>query len=246
MSPKLRIDSVRHTTRRPAATLVGLTMTALVGLAGEAPASAATETRTTLSSTTATSSFGQPVSFVATVRGARPGSGTVMFTSDGVPISGCEAVALKSDITRIKIAESRATCTTSSLPVGTHSIIAWFSGSLTVAASNSQPLTHTVNKAVTAIRASCSPNPVIYPDRATCTATVTSQYFTPTGKVTWSTSGRGYFVSSACVLERGTCSVPYKPSAADVGWTGGINIRAAYLETAEYTASSTTTSLAVR
>ena len=96
----------------------------------------------------------------------------------------------------------------------------------------------------TAVSVSCSPNPVVYPNAAQCTAVVGSDYTTPSGKVSWTTSGNGYFPSTACELATGRCTVSYRPAAGDVN--ANITIQATYLGNANHYGSSASALLAVR
>jgi hypothetical protein len=108
--------------------------------AGAAPL--ATTTALALSSGANPSAAGSSVAFTASVTGSSP-AGTVQFTASGTTIAGCSAVALSgSGNTRT------ATCTTSALAVGTHALVAQYSGNATNAGSTSAALSHTV--AVTA------------------------------------------------------------------------------------------------
>lgn len=77
---------------------------------------------TTVVSSKNPSTKGQSVTFTATVAPAGPPvpTGSVTFTSNGTTISGCSAVALTASRT--------ALCTTSSLPTGTDSVKAAYSG----------------------------------------------------------------------------------------------------------------------
>ncbi|MGA3212465.1 MAG: Ig-like domain-containing protein, partial [Terriglobales bacterium] len=77
---------------------------------------------TTVTSSLDPSMVGQSVTLTATVTPAGPPTptGTVDFTSLGTTISGCSEVELSSSRT--------ATCTTSTLPVGTDAIVASYSG----------------------------------------------------------------------------------------------------------------------
>ena len=83
---------------------------------------------------TPTAALGQSISFTATVN---PGGavGTVGFYDSGAVIAGCEAVA---------VAGATATCNTSALAVGVHSIAAGYSGNTTFAASLSTGVTQTI------------------------------------------------------------------------------------------------------
>jgi hypothetical protein len=76
-------------------------------------------TTTTLVSSLNPSTWGQSVTFTATVSGFSP-TGTVGFTANGTPISGCSAVTLSSSFA--------AACSTSTVPAGTNAIVATYSG----------------------------------------------------------------------------------------------------------------------
>jgi large repetitive protein len=80
------------------------------------------QTTTTVGSSANPSGFGESVTFTATVT-ATDGDGTVAFSADSNPISGCGAQTL----TPSGDAE-QATCTTSALTIGKHPIAAVYSG----------------------------------------------------------------------------------------------------------------------
>ena len=85
------------------------------------------------------STYGEQVTFTATVTGANGGSptGTVSFTDDKNPITGCTAVTL---VQQPQLNDSIATCTTSTLAVGSHTIAGTYSGDTNFAKStNSIP-----------------------------------------------------------------------------------------------------------
>lgn len=92
-------------------------------------------TTTALASSANPSVVGSSVTFTATVTGSAP-TGSVAFTADGVAISGCNAVAL---------AASSAACSTSSLVVGLHSIVASYGGDASNQPSTSSTLSQQVN-----------------------------------------------------------------------------------------------------
>jgi hypothetical protein len=119
-------------------------------------------TTTDLSSSQNPSTFGQSVTFTATVTGASPG-GTVNFLADKATIGACGAQPLSG---------ATATCTTSSLGLGGHSIIAVYSGDTNNVASGSPILTQTVYQASTTALDS-SQNPSTFGQSVTFTATVT-------------------------------------------------------------------------
>ncbi len=233
-----------------AAALASLALTTVIGLvspqsadARPTPAPSPILTTTTLERSTAGATYGTPVGFSAKVSGGRPDGGTVTFSANGQPIAGCEA---KPVVYEEWLGAGRAVCSTSALPAGSHSVVARFSGSFPYAASESAPVGVSITKASTVLQLSCSPNPVVYPQNTQCTARVSSAYAIPTGKVTWTTSGNGYFPSPGCELSAGACSVSYSPAAGDVNAPDDITITGTYVGTANFGASSSTVQLAVR
>ncbi len=96
------------------------------------PTTGATPVSTTIDSSSYTVSAGTPVTFTVNVmgNGATP-TGTVTFTSDGVTIGGCNALALSN---------GSITCTTSSLARGWHSIRGLYSGDATYSAGVAGPI----------------------------------------------------------------------------------------------------------
>jgi len=94
---------------------------------------ARTTTTTTLKSSENPSTQGDSVTFTAQVSGGTP-SGTVQFSVDGTVV---DTVSLATDGT--------ATYTTSGLSVGTHTIVAVYSGDNSFKGSSSDSLTQTVN-----------------------------------------------------------------------------------------------------
>ncbi len=93
-------------------------------------------TSTSVSSSLNPSTMGDNVTFTASVSGATP-TGTVGFTENGSPISGCSARP---------IGGGTATCAVSSLNVGTHAVVATYSGDgANEASSNAAaPLSQTI------------------------------------------------------------------------------------------------------
>ncbi|MBV9952957.1 MAG: Ig-like domain repeat protein, partial [Acidimicrobiia bacterium] len=79
---------------------------------------------------------GAPTTYTATVTASNL-SGTVLFTDDGNPISGCEAVAVSGS--------GQAQCAQTYSDVGSHSIVATYSGTAGVAVSSSATVTETVD-----------------------------------------------------------------------------------------------------
>jgi hypothetical protein len=127
-------------------------------------------TSTALTSGTNPSSTGANVTFTANVTATAPASGTrtgtVDFQAGGVDIVGCSAQAVP--------ASGKATCATSTLPVGASSITAIYSGDANFVASSAAPLTQTVNQGGTTTKVVSSLNPASTGVTVTFTATVTA------------------------------------------------------------------------
>jgi hypothetical protein len=96
-------------------------------------------TTTMLVSSLNPATVGATVTFTATVTGSNP-TGTVNFTDGGSSIAGCAAVALSGAGN-----SKTAACSTSSLAVGTHSIIASYGGDANNAGSSSAALSQVIN-----------------------------------------------------------------------------------------------------
>ena len=96
-------------------------------------------TTTSVASSANPSVFGASVTFTATVTGSAP-TGTVAFTDGGSSIAGCSAVALSGGGNT-----PTAACSSSSLSVGIHNIVAMYGGDANNAGSNSAPLSQVVN-----------------------------------------------------------------------------------------------------
>jgi hypothetical protein len=101
----------------------------------------AAQTTTSLASSLNPSTVGTSVTFTATVAGVAP-TGSVSFADGGNTIAGCSASALTG------VGNSRtAICTTTSIPWGSRSIVAVYSGDGSNAPSTSPGLSQVVNAA---------------------------------------------------------------------------------------------------
>ncbi len=102
---------------QPSTTWYGSTSNAVIQIVNPWYAST-----TTVSSSPNPSTVGQSVTFTASVgpSGSPYPTGTVSFTADAAPISGCTGLPLYYSL--------QVTCTTSSVPVGMNSIVASYSG----------------------------------------------------------------------------------------------------------------------
>ena len=125
---------------------------------------------TTLASAQNPSAAGQAVAFTAVISGYLP-KGTVNFTYDATPITGCSAVA---------VTAAQASCNAVLAVVGTHSIAAAYSGDNNNASSTSAPVLQVVLAATTTTVTS-SLNPSVLGQAVTLTATVVGTR--PTGTV---------------------------------------------------------------
>jgi hypothetical protein len=106
----------------------------------------AATTATTMASSSNPSSVGQNVTYTATVS-PTPDGGTVAFTDNGSPLTGCGAVT-------VNTSTGTAPCTTSYNAVGSHSIVASYSGDSNYAASSgslTQQVTTTVQESSPAV-----------------------------------------------------------------------------------------------
>ena len=131
-------------------------------------------TTTVLTSSPRPSTYGQSVTLQATVSAVSPGggipAGSVTF-KDGASSLGSAALN----------ASGQANLVTSSLIASTHTLSAVYEGSTNHQGSVSANLSHTVNKASTLTSLVTNPNPSVFGQTVTLTATVTVQ--TPGGGV---------------------------------------------------------------
>ena len=122
------------------------------------------------------SSFGQAVTFTATVQPSYSGtpSGNVTFFDGGNSLGS------------ISLSGASAQLTLANFSLGSHSINAKYSGDSNFTASTSAPVAQSVNQAATSTTVSSNANPSAYGQVVTFTATVAPGYNgTPTGNVTF-------------------------------------------------------------
>ena len=132
--------------------------------------------KTALASSLNPSSFGQSVTFNATVSPQFEGTvtGTVVFKDGGTTL-GSRTVS-----------GGKASFTLSSLHPGNHSITASYDGNIDLLSSTSAVVTQVVHKANTKTALTSSPNPSTSGQAVTFTATITPNFTgTPTGTVTF-------------------------------------------------------------
>lgn len=176
---------------------------------------------TSLTSSVNPSTFGQPVTFTATL------SSTSGLPADGETVTFLQGTTVLGTGT---LASGVATFTTSSLKAGTLSIKAAYAGDATFASSVSTALTQTVTKASTTTTLASSVNPSNVGQSVTFTATVNSGAGTPTGTVTFMSDGVSI---GNHALSGGVAVLTTKALAA-----GAHNITATYVGSPSYATST--------
>ncbi len=127
----------------------------------------------TLAQSAATTVYGIPVTFTATLTGpVDTPTGTVTFMDGATPIGTGT------------IASGVATFTTSALVVGSHPITAVYSGDAEFNPVTSSVVTHVVTQVAAVVTVTSSLNPDIYGDTITFTVNVAGVGVVPTGAVT--------------------------------------------------------------
>jgi len=182
-------------------------------------------TSVALASGTNPSAYNQPVTFTATVTSGTStvATGTVNFI-DGATTIGSGTLN----------ASGVATFTTSSLAVGTHSIVAGYLGDPNNPPENSPPLTQTVNPAASSVVVSSSTNPSTVTLPVTLTATVSGAFGgTPTGTVTFKA---GVYTLGTATLSNGVGSLNYAFQTA-----GTTSITATYSGDANFAGGTSPT-----
>lgn len=129
---------------------------------------------------------------------------------------------------------SCATTYTAAATPGTVEVIASYPGDSVHSADSATSSFTTVP-----VLLSCSPSSVVVGASTTCRARVYGT--SPTGLVTWSSSGSGKFSALTCKLSKGSCKVKYIPTSG----SSLVTITANYLGDTKNPASSATFSLTV-
>jgi hypothetical protein len=191
-------------------------------LANFVPNATPAATTTTLTSSLNPSTFGQSVTFTATVS-----------SSSGVPIGLVTFMDGAASIGTISLnASGQASLSTAALSVGNHTITAVYGGSLNFATSSSAPGTQTVNKAPSTTTIASTPNPSQLGQIVTFTATVSSTAGgVPTGTVTFREG----------TIDLGTASLNAAGQALFTTSTltiGSHNVKAFYNGDTSYTGSN--------
>ncbi|HME31507.1 MAG TPA: FG-GAP-like repeat-containing protein, partial [Terriglobales bacterium] len=191
-------------------------------------------TTTVVSSSQNPSQFNQPVTFTATVTSNDEGSpiGTVTFTDNGNQIPECASP--------INLVNNQAACTTSSLKLGSHTIIATYSGGGNFAPSmGTLNPSQVVNKATTqTVLIAVPPDQSTYLQLVTFTATVTGAFGgSPTGTVTFGDNGAPISNCTALPLAPIENASAASCSTATLA-VGGHTIAATYNDDSNFSGSS--------
>lgn len=183
---------------------------------------------TTLTSSLNPSNAGANVTFTATVGGAAP-SGTVTYTADGTTIAGCGALPLPTGSANSK----NTACSTSALSVGTHSIVATYSGDAANRTSASTTLSQTVSLGSQTIAFVPIPRQVLGNQPPMLSATASSglsvSFVTQTAAVC-TVSG-----SMLTLLKTGTCTIQaMQPGNATYAAAAPVNQSFAIMPAAQF------------
>jgi hypothetical protein len=186
-------------------------------------------TTTILTSSLNPSTFGQTVTFAATVSSSAA-TGTVTFF-DGSSTLGAGTLS-----------GGKATFSTSSLSVDTHSIKATYNGDANYAASGSAILVQSVGKAPTTTTVSSSPNPAVAWQPVTFTATVSPSSATGSVGFIYAFPPNGSAGGVACYavnkLSNGQVSCSTSSLASAVGGQGTLWITVTYSGDSNYGGST--------
>jgi hypothetical protein len=183
-------------------------------------------TTETLTSSLNPAMAGQSVIFTGQLSGASgTPTGAIQFL-DGTNLLSTQTVS----------GTGSATFSTSSLAVGSHTIIANYQPTGTFGASTAS-LTEAINGDTTSTALTCLPNSIAIGNTAQFTATVTSAYGTPTGSIVFADAGYPFATQG---LLSGTATITYTGSVAATH-----TITAAYMPTGSFATSAATCSVVV-
>ena len=183
-------------------------------------------TTTIVASGTNPSAFGQSVTFTATVSIVAPGTGTATGSvnfMDGTTLLGSGPLT-----------GGAATFSTSSLAAGSHAITAVYSGDTNFGGSTSATaVTQVVNKATTATSIASSPNPSLFGQSVTFTATVSAG-----GATTGTATGSVSFMDGTTTLKSVSLANGTATFSASTLAVGSHTITAVYAGDANFSTST--------
>jgi hypothetical protein len=188
-------------------------------------------TAATLDAAPNPSTFGEEVTFTATVtsdRGTPAGSVTFVDETTGDTLG-------TADLDENGV----ASLTTAALSGGTHVVTASYAGDANFAPSSGS-VTQTVNSAATATTLESSPNPSMFAEEVTFTVTVTSAAGTPGGTVTFVDETTGNTLGTVDLDENGAASITTAALSA-----GTHTVTATYAGSADFVPSSGSTTQTV-
>jgi phospholipase C len=209
--------------RRAAAIGLGVTLLAMLLAIPQGYASASAVTTTSLSASPNPSTYGQPVTFTATVS-----------SSSGTPTGKVKFVHGSATLGTVTLSKGVASYTIETLGAGTQSITAVYDGTAAYSGSTSAVWSQVVTQATSSVTLSSSLNPSAYGQSVTFTATVVPEFSgTPAGMVTFkngtATLGSATLASGVAVFTATTLSVAthsitavYHGNAAYAGSTSAI------------------------
>ena len=203
------------------------------------------DTTTTVTSSLNPTTFGQPVTFTATVSpssGSGAPTGQVTFTANGTQIG--------SPVTLTTVSGTQqASITTSTLAVGSDSIVATYSGDTNFNNSASAALTQNVGKAGTTTSLTSSLNPSAFGFFVTFTATVSGTGGNPTGTVTFldggNSIGTGTLSGGQATFATSTLTAGNHTITANYGGDSNFNASTGSLTGNPQVVSKVTTTTAV-
>jgi pectin methylesterase-like acyl-CoA thioesterase len=196
-------------------------------------------TTVSLGSSAVSSAFGAATTFTANVTPA----------SAGMPTGTAQFFDGENSLATVPIdATGRASFSTSSLPVGAHSITVQYSGDTNFTSSTSSPASIIITPGVTSLTLTLSSSTAVYGSPITATATISFVApATPTGTIMFSVDGTG---SSPVAVAQGTASLPLAVLNAGIhtitaAYSGDINFTASTANsvTLNITQASTAVSL---
>ena len=161
----------------------------------------------TLTSSLNPSTYGQSVTFTATIPPAA--TGTMQFLDNGVAMGS--PVAVVSGV---------ATYTTSAITVGTQAITAYYSGDSNYSPATSLPVNQVVNSTATVTQISSSLNPSTYGSPVTFSSSVNSNGTNPapTGTVTFFDGTTNIGSSPVATTASTTNLLPYSQNTTQATW----------------------------
>jgi len=199
-------------------------------------------TTTTLSSSQNPANVGQSVTLTATVTTTAPGVGTAtgnVTFKDGGSTLGTGALD----------ATGTATFTTSTLTVGNHNITAEYAGDAQREGSTSAILVQSITQIATTTTLTAAPNPSVFGQAVTFTATVASAGGVPSGTVTFKEGGTALGTASLdgtgkATFSTTTLAVGSHPVTAEYAGAGNFAPSASAVVTQVVNQASSATAIA--